>query len=629
MNLWQFSKINNIEESAFNKILERFSRFGIMGLVRENIQNSLDGRIKECIKPVKITIETGEMDKANIPAIEEVAQRIHALKGRNEYSKETIAHMQSTIIKEEKVSYLTFEDENTRGLTGAEFGQTDNDEHTWSVYAYNKGVHASDADEVFENSRGGSHGVGKIASNAASDTHMMYFANCDADGNQHIGGTVELIEHQYEGQAYRSTGYFSHIQELIPTGTKYMAIPNTYQSIFKKETRGLKIIIPYLKEEFNNENAIITSVIDNFFVAILQGKLEVIVNGQMITASTLQNFIQNPQYYVQDRQDMKKIFTPLYINSYLAMDKEEIEINIDGQPYHFDLYFQYDEMIPNGRVGIIRTIGMKIEDRGIPSYKRKPYNAVLLAHPNADGYMKSLENESHTKLSNENIYDKKLKSKAGKFLRELEKAVISKIDEVEKEKIITDGAIDTSEIIYLMNHAFENTIKKDTETVEIKPGKKMVKLDPAKKKAKKGAKGSEKPKKLRKITPRKGNQRNNRDGEHIRYATPVDLVERVQMSTDEIVVFHLKGQEEIKNEQVCSIELVIIDGNERELKTEVNLKQQYSTIIDRQTGKTIDYTKDKLVDVPIHEGMIDLQLQLTPSANTHLKYKYYIEVDKG
>ncbi|MNW70010.1 hypothetical protein D3C74_491740 [compost metagenome] len=47
------------------------------------------------------------------------------------------------------------------------------------IYAYNKGVHLEKSDESIETSRGGSHGVGKIASNAAFDLHLMHFANCD------------------------------------------------------------------------------------------------------------------------------------------------------------------------------------------------------------------------------------------------------------------------------------------------------------------------------------------------------------------------------------------------------------------------------------------------------------------
>lgn len=44
-NLWKFSLIPGIEESTFNKVLEKFYDHGISGLVRENIQNSLDGKL--------------------------------------------------------------------------------------------------------------------------------------------------------------------------------------------------------------------------------------------------------------------------------------------------------------------------------------------------------------------------------------------------------------------------------------------------------------------------------------------------------------------------------------------------------------------------------------------------------
>ena len=36
--------------------------------------------------------------------------------------------------------------------------------------------------------------------------------------------------------------------------------------------------------------------------------------------------------------------------------------------YEFDLYFDYDLKIPKGRMAIIRTIGMKIEDKKVKMY---------------------------------------------------------------------------------------------------------------------------------------------------------------------------------------------------------------------------------------------------------------------
>ena len=60
-DFWKFSSIPCIEEANFNPVLERFYGFGISGLVRENIQNSLDGRLPESKEPVVVTIKTGEI----------------------------------------------------------------------------------------------------------------------------------------------------------------------------------------------------------------------------------------------------------------------------------------------------------------------------------------------------------------------------------------------------------------------------------------------------------------------------------------------------------------------------------------------------------------------------------------
>jgi hypothetical protein len=88
-------------------------------------------------------------------------------------------------LDQEEVAYISFEDFNTRGLKGTKNGQSDSTEDTWAIYAYNKGVHTEEADEAVETSRGGSHGVGEIASNAASDLNLMYFANFILDVELH------------------------------------------------------------------------------------------------------------------------------------------------------------------------------------------------------------------------------------------------------------------------------------------------------------------------------------------------------------------------------------------------------------------------------------------------------------
>ena len=121
---------------------------------------------------------------------------------------------------------------------------------------------------------------------------MMYFSNCDERGDQHLGGTVQLIEHLYHGQCYRSTGYFADLKEESGT-TKFYPYENQFHPVFEKKTRGLKIIIPYLRSEFDNEDEIIKTVCDSFFISILDGQLEVHINDHVINGNTIENYVKD------------------------------------------------------------------------------------------------------------------------------------------------------------------------------------------------------------------------------------------------------------------------------------------------------------------------------------------------
>ena len=239
----------------------------------------------------------------------------------------------------QSVSYISFEDSNTKGLRGARNGQSTSKEDTWSIYAYNKGVHSEESDQGLEKSRGGSHGIGKIASNAASDLYLMYFANCDEAGDQHLGGTVQLIEHHYENKYYRSTGYFTDVKNIDEKTTKFYPFENKFHEVFEKKTRGLKIIIPFFRKQFNDERDIIKSICDSFFVAILEKRLEVIINDKSITAQTLHQYIKNDAYYVQKLEEIKNEFTPLYFETYTKREAQEIIIKDKKKSYYFNLYF--------------------------------------------------------------------------------------------------------------------------------------------------------------------------------------------------------------------------------------------------------------------------------------------------
>lgn len=635
---WQFRKISSIEDSNFNSSLKDFLSMGVSGLVRENIQNSLDGKLENSRLPVIVKINTGQINTTEIPGINEIITRIKVLEGQNVYTRETIEHMQNQINKN-AVKYISFEDKNTKGLTGAKNGETDSKNDTWNVYAYKTGVHFEEDDKDLEIARGGSHGVGKIASNAASDIHLMYFANCDVNNEQHLGGTVQLIEHNLEEQRYRSTGYFSNIDSQIDGLSKLVPFDNNFGSIFKKESRGLKIIIPFLRDNFDNEKEIIKSVCDSFFVAILNDTLKVEVNNIVISKDTILSIIKNEEYYEQNIENMKSEFTPLYLNTYLTKDPMTITVNNIERDYHFDLYFNYDETIPRGRVAIIRTIGMKIEDFKVKSNVMKPFNAVLIGGLDEDAYLKSLENESHTKLDKDKINDRNLKSRATRFLNNLSREIAKIIEDVIQKHNPVDGMMDTDDILYVVEAKLENDLKKRLGTVKVNrkggplvktgnPTKEKEKRDPRKGGKKQGPKKAQQKRKRNPFKKQKSDNPNTTDTDEEKelYLIRTEAVQRIILNDTEVIKFEFENSETFINLSTCDIKISVIDGMGREYKNEFNIESNYVRVIDENTKRVCAVEKDMIKNVSINNGIVHLQMILNHTFNRALKFIYYVEV---
>ena len=640
-SLWKFSVIPGIEESTFNKVLERFYDLGISGLVRENIQNSLDGKIPGETEPVIVTIKTGKVNKNDIPGLDNIKERIECLVGHNSYTKETIEHMQNKMNQDE-VDYISFEDYNTKGLRGAKNGQSYRPEDTWGIYAYNKGVHSEEEDSTLEKSRGGSHGIGKIASNAASELHMMYFANCDDEGDKHLGGTVQLIEHKYKDKYYRSTGYFTDIKKIENNEERFYPYENTFSEIFKKDTRGLKIIIPFLREQFNNEVDIIKSICDSFFIAILENKLEVIVNDKNINSKTIKKYIENKKYYNQDISEMKEEFTPLYLSTYTKKKPMQVTIEDTKEKYNFNLYFNYDESIPKGRVAIIRTIGMKIEDKKVKGNVNKPFNAVLIPDSTKeDAFLKSLENESHTQLSFEHIKDQNLQKNAKRFINNISKVMAKIIEDEIKKSNPTDGMMDTDDVLYYVESQFKQELADSLGTVKLNNGDKdktVVKVEqdiPKKKDPKdKEKKDKEKKKPLKKVKKKPRNDESDTEQEVnevspeklTTYSAHPDRVERLIIRDKEYVKFDFTDTDEMKKVKLCDITLSVVDGMGQEYDNEFNMKDNYEYVIDKATGRKCKIEDNLIKDVKVVKGNVQIELKLKENYNKALKFMYYVEV---
>ena len=292
---------------------------------------------------------------------------------------------------------------------------------------------------------------------------------------------------------------------------------------------------------------------DSFFVSILLNKLEVDVNGKKIDANNIQEYVNDPEFYNQNVADMKQTFTPLYVSTYLNQPPRTIQVSDGKEDYEFNLYFRYDEEIPKGRVAIVRTIGMKIEDKKVKNKANQPFNAVLIGGMKEDAYLKSLENESHTELTFDHIKDPVLQKRAKRFINNLSKAMTVVIDEAVKEHNPVDGTMDTKDLLYVSEIQFKQELSKAMGAVVIDKKKPVVKMDddlpPQKGKKKPGRPSKPTDKPLIKPVKR-GSSADDTDSIDDKplsiYSVHPNTVERLLMGDKEIVRFNLSSNEQVK-----------------------------------------------------------------------------------
>ena len=627
MNKWEFPEISMINEFGFDPVLRKFYGYGITGLVRENIQNSLDAKLRNSSEPVVVKINLGKLNSTQVPGFEEIKERIKNLDTRNQYNKETLSYMKSYLNLNE-FDYISFEDENTKGLSGAFDDGTNRGLTAYGAYAYNKGNHFNENGDEAEGVRGGSHGVGKIASNAASIFHMMLFANKDEKGIETLGGTVHLIEHTLKTKSYRATGFYTSISH---DGTfKPYLNENPHNEIFEKKTRGLKIIVPFLHPDFNDETSIVMTVCDSFLLSILSEKLIVYVNNQRIDKNSIQEIINSEKYFEQVIDNIKEYFTPLYYNTLSNLYEEDLIIeDKNKKKYTFKLYFDYDEQIENGRTGIFRTLGMKIEDHKVYRNVKKPYNALLVSKSKKeDQFLKSLENESHTQLSHEHINDPDSKQNAKRFINNIDKQIEKVIEKEARKAHPESGMMDTSDVIYYLDDKFKESMKKRLSYLNSSQGKNrkhLVKTSDTDEKGqnKRHKNGGDKPTQYQHpVKKRFGN-----DGKTSFYELPNTVIRRTFIRDKEKVFIDLKKIKARLNAKKGNLLISMVDGMGKEYYDELDLSKEYSEIEDLNShGKlAFDHTSIKGIDISRNSVNINLKPKDGNSVKQS-KLRYYLEV---
>lgn len=282
---WHHPTDDSDQWDGFNEpSMEHFTGSPIQHLAREVNQNSLDAgddgivEVRIELRDVKVS-ELPHLDglKANLTCCQEAS--------RKESKKaETFFQVALAELEKPKISVLTISDHNTRGMKGpAENGSP--------FYAFMKAKGQSRKDS---NTATGSYGIGKFAPYAVSKLRTIFISTIyqEDDGNfiQLSQGKSILMSHHQDGRLRQGVGFWGIRQMCQPVVGISAELPPWLQRAAKEEDipklKGSTLTVLGFDVTPNWETHLAVSVAENFFGAISDGKLRVVVGNKHILDQT-------------------------------------------------------------------------------------------------------------------------------------------------------------------------------------------------------------------------------------------------------------------------------------------------------------------------------------------------------
>lgn len=105
-----------------------------------------------------------------------------------------------------------------------------------------------------------------------------------------------------------------------------------------------------------------------------------------------------------------------------------------------------------------------------------------------------------------------------------------------------------------------------------------------------------------------------------------EAVKRIVLREKELLQFDFTNVMEYVGETNCNISMVVIDGTGKPYEKEFNLGKNYREVMDIGQKKICKIEENKIKNVSIMDGKIQLELKVTDYFNNSLKFMYYVEV---
>lgn len=271
--------------------IEHFSGSPIPHLAREVNQNSFDSGNGGT---VRVKIKQKMVETNQIPDFEELKATIHScgLASANESTKaRQFFGSAANDLSKSKISILEISDFNTNGMAGPSNNGT-------PFYAFMK---AKGQSKKASDTATGSFGIGKFAPYAVSKLRTVFVSTVykaeDGTIQRLTQGKSILMSHDDGGYRRQGVGFWGVKERCQPVQSNDFNLPSWVQrgdDHLSNEDIGTKLTILGFDNSSGWEANLATSVAENFFGSISEGKLEVDIDGKyLLSKNTIKNFFED------------------------------------------------------------------------------------------------------------------------------------------------------------------------------------------------------------------------------------------------------------------------------------------------------------------------------------------------
>lgn len=398
---WYFSLDNGEKDYLSDSAVEIFKTKGddanaFKSLAREVIQNSLDAKREDVDAPLVLDFQFINLNRKSFPGIERLKSHIDGtVSFCEENEKKNIAlfnsKKRSEILEQDSFTVLKISDYNTKGVSGSK--NLNSKKNKWKGLIYNDGDSIKDKGNSL-----GSFGLGKNASFAISSLRTVFYVTRDMDDNYAMEGVAKLYTSYINGNKYLNEGYFCNEEN----GKTYPLTEDealSISKIFERKEKGTDVIIFEPNISLIKDRVkwyLIESIISNFFVAFIEGMLEVKVDGTEINQNQIHNvFLKLMDFYHYHNEE---------ISQKLISVKQYLETIEYGDDYSGDLdYFGfiYLKLLKSPEtkyknIAIFREGGMLIKEHPVNFANQKFSGVLIVKGKEGNNFLKSIEDPNHT-----------------------------------------------------------------------------------------------------------------------------------------------------------------------------------------------------------------------------------------